>query len=471
MKWTDNTGSEIACATRRTAIEDLLRLLLLLAILITSGSGFAQNVGINATGAAPSAWAMLDIAHSSKGLLIPRVALSALNNAAPIGSGMPVSMLVYNTATAGTSPNNVVPGYYYWDGAAWVAFAGTGGKNWSLSGNSGTVDGTHFVGTTDNVPLNFSVNNKPAGRADHLLHNAFWGYVCGMNTTSPNNTALGDSALYANTIGDYNSALGARAMVRNTMGQLNVALGYNALAANTIGSYNAAIGAQVMQKNTSGSRNTAIGDEALYTNSSGTSNTGIGMGAMYLNATGIQNVAVGALTLYSNSGGSYNTAIGAGALPFVTTATNNIAIGYNAQVPVSTNHNQVRIGNTSVAYAGVQVAWSVTSDQRWKTKIQPSDLGLPFIKALRPVSYVRKNDAAEKTEYGFIAQEVEALLHASGAAGSGIITKDDEGMLSLRYNDLLAPMVKAIQEQQEMIGELKLKNKELEQRLKSLEKK
>lgn len=470
MRWIDNKYSKVASLQEKQAIRYYIKTGLLLISLIFSSAGFSQNVGINATGAAPSAWAMLDIAHSTKGLLIPRVALSALNNAAPIGSGMPVSMLVYNTATAGTSPNNVVPGYYYWDGSVWVAFSGAGGKNWSLSGNAGTVDGTHFLGTTDNVPLSFRVNNKLAGKADHVLHNAFWGYVCGMNTTAPNNIALGDSALYTNTIGDYNSALGARAMVRNTMGQLNVGLGYNALASNDAGSYNTAIGAQVMQKNISGNRNTAVGNENLYTNSSGTGNTSIGTGAMYSNSTGSQNVAIGASALYANSSGNYNTAIGASALPFVTTATNNIAVGYNAQVPVSTTNNQIRIGNTSITYAGVQVAWSVTSDRRWKTDIKPSALGLNFIKALHPVSYVRTNDETKKTEYGFIAQEVETLLSTSGAANSGIITKDDEGMLSLRYNDLIAPMVKAIQEQQVMIEELKLRNRALEDRIQALEK-
>jgi len=470
MKWTDDTDLNLSRLKRKTVMAYCRKPLLFLIFMVLSTAGFSQNVGINATGAAPSAWAMLDIAHSTKGLLIPRVALSALNNAAPIGSGMPVSMLVYNTATAGTSPNNVVPGYYYWDGSVWVAFAGAGGKNWSLSGNGGTVDGTHFLGTTDNVPLSFRVNNKPAGRSDHLLHNAFWGYLCGVNTTAPNNIGLGDSALYTNTSGDYNSALGCRAMVRNTMGQLNVALGYNALASNTMGSYNAAIGPQVMQKNISGNNNTAIGNENLYNNSSGTGNTSIGTGGMYSNGTGNRNVAVGTSALYTNTGGSYNTAIGADALLYVTTATNNIAIGYNAQVPVSTTNNQIRMGNASITYAGVQVAWSVTSDKRWKTDIKPSDLGLNFIKALRPVFYIRENDPGKKTEYGFIAQEVESLLNVSGAANSGLIAKDDEGLLSMRYNDLLAPMVKAIQEQQALIEALQLRNKELELRLGALEK-
>ncbi|MCZ8286385.1 MAG: tail fiber domain-containing protein, partial [Bacteroidia bacterium] len=137
----------------------------------------------------------------------------------------------------------------------------------------------------------------------------------------------------------------------------------------------------------------------------------------------------------------------------------------------ATASNQVRIGNTAVTYAGVQVAWTITSDKRWKTEIQPSGLGLSFIKALRPVSYIRKNDATKKIEYGFIAQEVETLLSASGVANSGLITKDEEGLLSMRYNDLISPMVKAIQEQQDMIEELKLRNKDLEARLKALEKK
>ena len=36
---------------------------------------------------------------------------------------------------------------------AWPTSSG-----WSLAGNSGT-DGTNFIGTTDNIPLNFRVNN------------------------------------------------------------------------------------------------------------------------------------------------------------------------------------------------------------------------------------------------------------------------------------------------------------------------
>lgn len=104
---------------------------------------FSQNVGINNTGAAPVASAMLDIVSSDKGLLVPRFALSDITVAAPVVAPA-VSLIVYNTATAGVSPNNVLPGFYYWDGTKWVAFSGSGGREWALLGNAGTVAGTNF---------------------------------------------------------------------------------------------------------------------------------------------------------------------------------------------------------------------------------------------------------------------------------------------------------------------------------------
>lgn len=81
----------------------------------------AQNVGINATGSAPDASAGLDIDFDNKGLLVPRVALTASNSESPITSPT-TSLLIYNTATSGTAPYNVYPGYYFWNGAAWQRF-------------------------------------------------------------------------------------------------------------------------------------------------------------------------------------------------------------------------------------------------------------------------------------------------------------------------------------------------------------
>lgn len=95
------------------------KIVLLLISLFLVNLAFSQNVGINSDGALPDGSAMLDIKSTNKGLLIPRIALTGTNLAAPVTSP-DTSLLVYNTATAGTSPNNVTPGFYYWDGAKWV---------------------------------------------------------------------------------------------------------------------------------------------------------------------------------------------------------------------------------------------------------------------------------------------------------------------------------------------------------------
>lgn len=118
-----------------------------------------QNIGINSTGANPDASAMLDIVASDKGLLIPRIALTALNSASPISSPA-VSLLVYNTATAGTTPNQVTPGFYYWNGSTWVTFlpslSALGG--WSTLGNTGTNPASNYVGTADATDLVLRTN-------------------------------------------------------------------------------------------------------------------------------------------------------------------------------------------------------------------------------------------------------------------------------------------------------------------------
>ncbi len=56
-----------------------------------------------------------------------------------------------------------------WDGSAWTPAAdesGAGGGHWSLTGNSATVPGTHFLGTTDGVSLTLAVSGTAALRLE-----------------------------------------------------------------------------------------------------------------------------------------------------------------------------------------------------------------------------------------------------------------------------------------------------------------
>lgn len=192
--------------------------------------------------------------------------------------------------------------------------------------------------------------------------------------------------------------------------------------------------------------NTSIGHSSLPALTSGARNSSVGYYSLYVNTTGNDNSAFGQGALYSNTGGTRNSAIGYSAGYNITTGSNNTAIGSFASVPSATGDNQVRIGNTDVTYASIEVAWQISSDRRLKSKITQSDLGLDFISRLKPVSYFRSNDEKQRSEYGFIAQEVEGALKEAGVKNAGMLTVDDQGRYELRYNDLLAPMAKAIQE-------------------------
>lgn len=141
--------------------RDLIKLFILLLTVFLLSEVKAQNIGINAGGSAPDLSAGLDVDFSNKGLLIPRVALTSTTDVTTIASPA-TSLLVYNTATAGTSPNDVTPGYYYYNGSAWVKFATSSGpaNDWSLTGNVGTDSLINFIGTTDFKPIIFRSNNK-----------------------------------------------------------------------------------------------------------------------------------------------------------------------------------------------------------------------------------------------------------------------------------------------------------------------
>lgn len=73
---------------------------------------------------------------------------------------------------------------------------------------------------------------------------------------------------------------------------------------------------------------------------------------------------------------------------------------------------------------------------------------------LKPVSYQMKNLSDKRTNWGFIAQDIEAIVGDSNAILT--VGGDSEKTLGLRYTDFVAPLVKAVQEQQSEIEELKL---------------
>ncbi|TDG38029.1 hypothetical protein EZJ43_02760 [Pedobacter changchengzhani] len=77
--------------------------------------------------------AQVDLQGTTKGFLNARVALKATTDFAPLSAHV-AGMTVYNTATAGTAPIDVTPGYYYNDGTKWVRLgdAAQGKEPWQI---------------------------------------------------------------------------------------------------------------------------------------------------------------------------------------------------------------------------------------------------------------------------------------------------------------------------------------------------
>lgn len=401
---------------------------------------------------------------------------------------------------------------------------------WSTEGNSGLSATQNFLGTTNSVPLRFRVNNTWFGELNSGNNNISFGENANRNSSGNSNIAIGRESLRANSGGYYNTAVGWQSLYDNNSGNYNTALGAKSLYNNTTGSYNVGIGFEPLTSNTSGRFNVGIGFRSLYNNTTGTYNVGVGMYTLLYNISGIMNAAVGYYTLganvyghynagfgnyalfannlgrgnafmgyaagYYNTSGYYNQGLGYYAGYLNRTGYYNIALGY-LNGPNTTNldntialgssvattaSNQARIGNASVTSIGGPVAWTNTSDARFKKDIRNDEVvGLPFIMKLKPLTYkfdVHKmyefqgtlNDTftwksqfdKENIRYsGFIAQDVESAAKEVGYDFSGIDKpQNDSDYYGLRYAEFVVPMVKAIQEQQ---AQIELLQKQVEQ--------
>lgn len=400
----------------------------------------------------------------------------------PAGGGGLISSSGSNTLTAGNSISTA--------GIDNAIFGNSAGA--ANTGNYNVIIGQNAGLSKTSGDLNTIIGWYAGSAASTAAGNTFVGAQAGNNTTSSSNTFIGEKAGLQNTTGFFNTALGGQALRNNLGAGENVALGYQSLNTNVAGGQATAVGTYAMQyanststgyNNTSvavgyqalrgsttasantGTDNTAIGYQTLLNNTTGSFNTAIGRTAMTANTTGNNNVGLGLNALFNLISGSGNVAVGIGTMNSVITGSNNTVIGFQAdvngsaltnatgigfQASVNTS-NKVRIGNTAVTVIEGQVGFTAASDRRFKKDIKPIEEGLEFIKKLKPMSYKLKTDESGKTNWGFVAQDIEALLGTKNAVLT--VGGDSLRSLGLRYSDFVAPLVKAMQEQQAMIDE------------------
>jgi hypothetical protein len=153
----------------------------LIVILILCTNSLYAQTGIGTT--TPNAAAKLDVSSTTKGFLPPKVALTATNSFDPItglsGStalATAAGLLIYNTATAGTVPNNVVPGYYYWNGTMWIQIANgliiDNSKNASFTLNAADNNKIFLISSATAVTVtvsNASPNILPVGFSCQII--------------------------------------------------------------------------------------------------------------------------------------------------------------------------------------------------------------------------------------------------------------------------------------------------------------
>lgn len=299
-------------------------LLCIVSFLIFLNNTSAQSVAINTDGSTADASAILDVKSTGKGMLIPRLTTVQRTAISTPATGL----LVFDTDTNA---------FWFYNGTAWTKLEASG-KNWSVTGNSGTTAGTNFIGSTDARDVVFKTGNTErmrllsAPNTKNIIATISSGdlEVNGVTVGHgpsgiPGNTALGYQTMYGATGGNFNTAIGGSALSSNK-GDNNTATGYGALASNTTGNDNTANGRSSLASNTTGLNNTAIGSMSLLTNIGGNNNTAIGYFALLANSYGSNNTAIGSQSLRSNKGNG-NTATGNQALSSNENGNNNSAYG------------------------------------------------------------------------------------------------------------------------------------------------
>lgn len=196
--------------------------------------------------------------------------------------------------------------------------------------------------------------------------------------------------------------------------------------------------------------------------------------------------------LANSSSGPYNVIANGGSyMSFLYNSTPTTSISAtNSKMLMDGSNNTFRPTNDNVMSLGANGArwtavWAAngtiqTSDERFKTNIQPLASGLNTVMALRPISYNWKNEnlrIGTGVNYGFSAQELsktvpDLVIHSATQVDkeTNKSTSEYTDSYGVKYAEFTPILVKAIQEQQEEIKELQATVKELQDKLNALQK-
>jgi len=472
-------------------MNHLIKLLAIVFFINTYG-----QVGIGTT--TPSG--ALDIDSNNNGLLIPRVSLNATN--IPTVITPTTSELVYNTNTSAVGPNQVTPGFYFWDGTNWIRL-NPSNNYWSLTGNSGTTAGTNYIGTNDPVDFRIKTNSIDRFNISNISNGQLQSYNSGSSTiptysfqTDPD---IGMYRIGANILGFATNSverfrLSATESVFNDLGNnydfriesdLESNIFFVDAGANRIG-----IKTNVptnMLHMTNGGVTVGGTSMAFFEN---TSVSGVPLNGTNNNVTSGYN-AIEGITYYN--GTTYIPA-GVFGLAIYNGTNNSPTIGVrgatNEWQGTGVRGSRFNSGGTNTGWGGEfydDLGYTgflgTISDERTKKDIVKIDNAISLVNKLNPVTYnynlskYPNMGLSDKLEYGFIAEEIRAVLPTitrEKKFDTKATVKQEpnkplennyELFTTLDYTRFIPILTKAIQEQQTEIEKLKLENRELKEKI------
>lgn len=292
-----------------------------------------------------------------------------------------------------------------------------------------------------------------------------------LTTASIDNIGIGNFALHVLTSGNINTAIGSSGNANNgplgktTTGSQNVAVGFGAISTNVSGSDSTSVGTSSLTAATGGN-NTAVGWQSGFSVTTGTNNTIIGtaVGSTTL-TTGTKNLLLGVDSNTTTSGAGVNNEIhiGAGGADIIavtgagTNTTSVPIIHGTVNMPDLATSSAAQTGTVCSGTAGLFSVDTTTtcllSLEELKDKIGPIDDALSIVNKLEPFWFSWKKDTPEYV--GDKAVQPGLGAHQVAKVEPRLAAYNPDGTLhGVRYQELTALLVKAIQEQQAQINAL-----------------
>lgn len=470
----------------------------------------AQGISINTNGAGADTSAMLDIVSTSKGLLIPRMT-QVQRNAIPVPA---TGLLIYQTDNT--------PGFYFYSSGVWtvinsdaLSFLRADANSAVAIGNTLTINGslttvgnltvTNIIRGSDNITDFTGSGLEVVSGTLRLISTGVTANTYGSATTVPQITVdakgritgVTDITISGTTQWITNGSditysggkvgigvttpvsvhhvkasdnttdgtSGVMVSVQNSAGGSGVYSGIR--FANFVTTNNENFkGGIFFKRNASNGRGDMIfatDNSADNTNADPLTDEKITIRNVYRGTVGIGNNAPDTSTNLHVGDATYGKII-IGSLESIKDG-GSMVMEFNSDL-IPDNSVTLDIGTAERSWDDIYADdFMNVSDKREKMNIVDLNYGLKDILKLRPVSFDWIKNPSKGIQLGLIAQEVQAVIPELVKDKTTVkdekrnVRTVDAARLSMNYVELIPVLIKAIQEQQEQIDQLKVELK------------